>query len=170
MTRRLYTIDNIGNAVLPVSAAQLANVVDPATRIVKSTSTALSITAADHAGRVIIWSPNANSTNTATLPAATGSGNRYEIRNGIAQTQGTIVISAATTADIFKGVARAYDTTAAADAGAFLSTATSSKVSMNKTTTGGLGYDKLVAYDSGLNEWTVEFDFVASGTIATPFA
>ena len=170
MTRRVYTNDTIGNAVLGATAAQMENINNVGARVVTSSSTALSLTATQHSERVVIWSPNAASTNIATLPAATGSGALYEIRNGIAQTQGTINIASASAGDIFMGIAYAFDTTAAADAGAFLSTATSVKVSMNKTTTGGLGYDKLIAIDAALNQWRVEFYFTASGTIATPFS
>lgn len=170
MTRRVYTSGTTGNAVLGATAAQMENINNVSARVVTSSSTALSLTATQHSERVVIWSPNANSTNVATLPAATGSGARYEIRNGIAQTQGTINIQSASAGDIFKGIAYAFDTTAAADAGAFLSTATSVKVTMNKTTTGGLGYDKLIAIDSAVNQWSVEFYYTASGTIATPFS
>ena len=174
MPKALYANDpssttGLGIAFIDATAAEIDRAVDASARVVVTTATTLSLTLTQHAGKVVCVETNSASGFTGTLPAASGSGNTYRIRNNIAQTQGTITFTAAGT-DLFVGKALAFDTTAAADAGAFLSTATSKKVAMNRTTTGGLGYDELVATDKASGVWMVDFTFVGSGTLATPFS
>lgn len=170
MTKRLYSNDDIGNGVIAASYADINAILAVGSRVVTSSSTALSLTATQHGEREVIWSPNSSGTATATLPAATGSGRKFSIRNGIAQTQGTLVITSASAGDVFKGIAKMFDTSAAADAMAFPTTATSVKVSLNRTTQGGLYHDHLIAIDVALNEWRVEFEGYGTGSIATPFS
>ena len=73
------------------------------------------------------------------------------------------------TADVLSGVAFMFGSTEEA-AEAFHTTATSDKVTFNRTTTGGLGGDKVVAIDTAANTWTVEVFGNGSGAIATPFS
>lgn len=137
--------------------------------VVNTTSTALSLTATEHAGRIVTISSNSTVANTFTLPVATGSGEKYTLVNILVQTQGTIVVAANGT-DIIKGKAVALDSTAAADAMVFVTSATSDKITFNLTTTGGLGYDKVEAIDIAANTWLVDVAFNGSGTLATPFS
>lgn len=169
MTKRLYSNDDIGGGVIPATYSQISRILGVTGRVVVSTSTALSLTATQHAERFVSWEPNSSGAATATLPAATGSGDKYEITNGIAQTQGSLVIAALGT-DILKGVAKAFDTTAAADASAFLTTATSDKLTLNRTTQGGLGYDRVVLIDKASGVWAVMAETYGTGSLATPFS
>lgn len=141
---------------------------DASVRVVTTTATALSLTVTQHAERVVLVNTNSTVANTLTLPVATGSGVKFTVVNGIAQTQGTVVVAANGT-DVMKGVAIVAGTTTA-DAEAFVASATSDKVTLNLTTTGGLGGDKIECIDIAANTWQVDVKCIGSGTLATPFS
>lgn len=151
------------------TVAEINRTCDISTRVVTTTATALSLTVTEHADRVVLVNTNSTVANTFTLPVATGSGAKFTIVNNIQQTQGTIVVAANGTLDTLKGVAIIGDTTAET-AGAFLTTATSDKLSMDLTTTGGLGGDTVELLDGAANVWTVRATLTGSGTLATPFS
>lgn len=151
------------------TAAEITRACDISARVVTTTATALSLTVTEHADRVVLVNTNSTVANTFTLPVATGSGAKFTIINNIQQTQGTVVVAASGTLDTLKGVAIIGDTTAET-AGAFLTTATSDKLSMNLTTTGGLGGDTVELLDGAANVWTVRATLTGSGTLATPFS
>lgn len=151
------------------TAAEITRTCDISARVVTTTATALSLTITQHADRVVLVNTNSTVANTITLPVATGSGAKYTIINNIAQTQGTLVVAASGTLDTLTGVALIGDTTAET-AGAFLTSATSDKLSMNLTTTGGLGGDQVELLDGAANVWTVRATLTGSGTLATPFS
>lgn len=154
---------------LTATAAEINRTCDISTRVVTTTATALSLTVTEHADRVVLINTNSTVANTFTLPVATGSGAKFTLINNIAQTQGTVVIAANGTLDTLKGVAIIGDTTAET-AGAFVTTATSDKLSMDLTTTGGLGGDQVELLDGAANVWTVRATLTGSGTLATPFS
>jgi hypothetical protein len=88
----------------------------------------------------------------------------------VVQTQGSIVVTCNTT-DEMVGVCKAFDSTAVTtQAESFVTTATSDKVTLNLTTTGGLGYDNLHIYDVASEIYSVNVEIFASGTVATPFS
>lgn len=175
MPKQLFANDpaegqGLGMGFIGATVDQLNSKLASAGRIVASTSTALSLTAADHAERTVFWEPNSSGAATATLPEATGSGDKYVIVNGLVQTQGTLVVAALTT-DIMRGIARGSHTTAQASGGAaFLTSATSDKITLGLTTTGGLGYDKIVAQDYADGVWLVEVEYTGNGALATVFS
>lgn len=151
------------------TAAEITRACDISARVVTTTATALSLTVTQHAERVVLVNTNSTVANTFTLPVATGSGAKFTIINNIAQTQGTVVIAASGTLDTLKGVAYIGDTTAET-AGAFVTSATSDKLTMDLTTTGGLGGDTVELLDGAANVWTVRATLTGSGTLATPFS
>lgn len=151
------------------TAAEINRATDISARVVTTTATALSLTVTEHAERVLLVNTNSTVANTFTLPVATGSGAKFTVVNNIQQTQGSVVVAASGTLDTLKGVALIGDTTAET-AGAFLTTATSDKLTMNLTTTGGLGGDQVELLDGAANVWTVRATLTGSGTLATPFA
>lgn len=154
---------------LTADAAEINRTSDASARIVTTTATVLALTVTEHAERVVLINTNSTVANTFTLPAATGSGAKFTLINNIAQTQGTVVWAANGT-DVLKGICKAFDSTAAADAMCFITTATSDKVSLNRTTTGGLGYDMIEAWDSSANTWSVRVEINGSGSMGTPFS
>lgn len=151
------------------TAAELNRATDISARVVTTTATALSLTVTEHAERVVLVNTNSTVANTFTLPVATGSGAKFTVVNNIQQTQGSVVVAASGTLDTLKGVALIGDTTAET-AGAFLTTATSDKLTMNLTTTGGLGGDQVELLDGAANVWTVRATLTGSGTLATPWS
>lgn len=159
----------LGVTIINASSAAIKAILERSAQVVNSTSTALTLTATQHASRLLYWKPNSSGAATATLPVASGSGDVYNLVNALAQTQGSLVLTART-GDTIAGKAIALDTTAAADASVFLTTATSIKATLNRTTQGGLGYDKFIVRDVAANVWYVEAETVGSGTLATPFS
>jgi hypothetical protein len=156
--------------VKSVNIDSLDRMTDAATRFVVSTATALSLTVTQHGERIVLVQTNSTVANTFTLPVATGSGTKFTIINNIAQTQGSVVVAANGTTDVLQGIAFAMDSTAAADAMTFLTSASSDKVSMNRTTTGGLGGDIVEAWDKAANAWLVRVVINGSGSLGTPFS
>lgn len=159
----------IGGTALDASAAELNRATDISTRVITTTATALSLTITAHAERVVLVNTNSTVANTFTLPVATGSGARFTVIVNTPQTQGTIVVAASGTLDTLTGVARICDTTAET-AGAFLTSATSDKITLNATTKGGLGGDRIEVLDGKANQWTIRADLSGSGTLETPFS
>lgn len=154
---------------LTATSAELNRSADPTGRIVTTTATVLALTITQHAERVVLVDTNSTVANTVTLPVATGSGAKFTVINNIVQTQGTVVVAANGT-DVMQGVCIAVDSTAGGGGDTFVTTASSDKVSMNLTTTGGLGGDMVEAWDKSANTWYVRVLTCGSGTLATPFS
>ena len=148
---------------------ELNRTADASTRIVTTSATSLSLTVASHGEKVLLVNTNSTVANTFTLPVATGSGVKFTIINNIAQTQGSVVVAANGTTDTLKGLAIVAGSTVA-ETQAFLTSATSDKVTFNRTTTGGLGQDVVECWDTAANVWNVRVLANGSGTLATPFS
>jgi hypothetical protein len=129
------------------------------------TAATLAVTAAAHAGHTVV--SNLAATQTFTLPAATGSGNRYDFYVNTTKT-GDLVIQVTTT-DIMKGYALL-----AADGGdtavMFATGATADTVTLDGTTTGGIAGARVKLVDVASATWAVEVVSDASGSEATPFS
>ncbi len=135
---------------------------------VVTTATSLSLSATAHGNRVLVVNTNSTVANSFTLPAATGTGNVYTILNGIAQTQGSIAIKTAGS-DVMKGGCRSFDSTAVATHANFFVTLTATQCAWSRTTTGGIGHDRFIAYDTASGVWNVVVETNCSGANATPF-
>ena len=108
---------------------------------------------------------NASGGFTITLPEATGSGDVYKF-----YVQTTLTASAtiaALTTDIMQGVAVVSTTNTAGTVG---TSATSDKLVMNGSTTGGLVGSWIELEDVVDGAWKVNAGLVASGSFATPFS
>lgn len=154
------------------SPAGLANEASTvAERIVRKTTTAsveFSFTPEEHAGRTFVLDAVViTDALTITLPKAIGGGDVYTVFNNAVQTQSIIV--AALGADIMSGVAIGFSQTVAEAGDLFLTTATSDKITLNITTTGGLRGDYIQLTDYVPGTWLVRMHFSGSGTLATPF-
>ncbi len=160
--------DTSAEAMKVVSPTNVA-VGAAASRIVTTTATALSLTATQHAERIVVVNTNDGTGPTITLPAATGSGMKYEIVNGIAQTQGSIVVTRSTS-DVMKGYALNFDSTAVATAANIFVTLTATAMTWNRTTTGGKGHDTMELWDEAAAVWRVRVFSQTSGAKATPFS
>ena len=109
---------------------------------------------------------------TVTLPRATGTGNKYTIVNNAVQTLSTIFN--VSSIDVMTGVNFALSTTTT-NTDVCLTASTSDTITMNATTTGGLGGDWAEFVDmrqdaSGTGVWLVRLFTSGSGTMATPFS
>lgn len=153
---------------LTATVPELNRSTDASARIVTTTATSLSLTVTQHAERIVLVNTNSTFANTFSLPAATGSGVKFTVVNNIVQTQGTVVVAANGT-DVLNGVALMAGTTTTA-AEAFFTSASSDKVTLNLTTTGGLGGDEVEVWDVAANTWRVKVLGVGSGSLATPFS
>lgn len=137
---------------------------------VKTITATDSITEAEHAGRVnLLGEVGGDALVTLTLPAATGSGNRYTFIVSVVNTS-NYVIQVDAVAVTMEGIAWV-----AQDGGdsvvAFETAATSDTVTLNGTTTGGAAIgDRIEFIDMGTNQWHVMAWLTASGIEATPFS
>lgn len=147
------------DSIADTSSGQIVNVA--------AASTALALTKAAHANRIVIVPIITGAGLTITLPAATGTGDRYRIINNGVQTVSLTVT--ALTGDIMSGIATGNSLTAGAN-DTFVPTAADIKYTFNVTTTGGDGGDTMELIDIATDSWWVKVDFHGSGTLATGFA
>lgn len=134
--------------------------------VVDVTASTVTITAASHANRIVTL--NRAGGITATLPAATGTGNRYRFIVGTTFT-GSGIIQVANATDVMCGNAHVYqdggDTTVGFEAGS-----TADTITMNGTTTGGLKGADVEVIDIASGLFFVNVRSAATGTEATPFS
>ena len=106
---------------------------------------------------------------TVTLPAATGSGNRYEFLVRTTVTSNSYIIRVANSSDTMVGTAILF-----ADAGdtvvGFAASGTNDTITMDGTTRGGIAGATVIVDDIATNLWNVRVVSDASGTEATPFS
>lgn len=133
---------------------------------VNTTATTLALTQALHANRAVKIS--STSPIAVTLPAATGTGDTYTLYQQVAATATSHTYAALGT-DVIQGVAW-VSTTSTDNAEAFATSATSDKVSVNGTTTGGIVGDKWVFVDVDTGKWNVQGYISQTGNTATPFS
>ena len=126
---------------------------------------ATTLTAGVHAGRLMRFSTAAGVT--ATLPAATGTGNRYRFVVNTTVTSAADIV-AVVGDDAFFGVAHVAqdggDTSIAFEAGS-----DADQISLNGTTTGGIAGDYIEVIDVASDRWMALVFLQATGTEATPF-
>lgn len=131
------------------------------------TDSTLTVTADAYAGQKLILDRAAGIT--ATLPAASGSGNSYEFFVATTVTSNSHIIKVANASDTMVGVG-----TLLADAGdtvvAFAAAGTSDTLTMNGTTQGGIAGAYARLTDIKANLWHVEYYSDASGIEVTPFS
>jgi len=128
------------------------------------TDATATINADAHVGAPIIANRAAGCT--LTLPAATGSGNKYEIIGAVDATGDQIV--QVTGDDTMAGVA--YLGNDSAGVSSFYTAAGSDTITLDGTTTGGKKGWQVVCRDIAADTWFVQVISEASGTEATPFS
>jgi hypothetical protein len=132
--------------------------------IVTVADATVTITDDAHVGQRVVFNRAAGVT--ATLPAATGSGNRYEFIGAIDATGNQII--QVTGDDTMAGVA--YLGNDSAGASCFYTAATSDTITLDGSTTGGLKGWRVICDDIAADTWAVLVMSEASGTEATPFS
>lgn len=142
------------------------------TNLFATTSTALQLTQATHANKIVILNALVTGTCTITLPKATGSGDKYVIWNNVVLTQ-VVEIKGIASSDLMSGFAdMVHSTAVATSAESFLTTATDYICRWRGTdgTTGGKRGDVFEAIDIGPLLWLVKVRCNTTGAVATPFA
>ena len=132
--------------------------------IVTVADATVAITDDAHVGQRVVFNRAAGVT--ATLPAATGSGNRYEFIGAIDATGNQII--QVTGDDTMAGVAYLGNDSAAASC--FYTAATSDTITLDGSTKGGLKGWRVICDDIAADTWAVMVMSEASGTEATPFS
>ena len=159
----------LGGSALTATGDEITRPVDTSGRFVATTSTALSVTAALHAERIILINSNSAGASTMTLPEATGTGNKYTFIQNIDQTQGSIVVAALTTDTMMGQCINVSNTEEATQA--FVTSATSDKITLNGSTSGGSNIgDVIECIDAADTTWSVFVKALGNGTLITPFS
>ncbi len=136
-------------------------------RMVTVTASAIILNARDHSDKPVVLDRAAGIT--ATLPASTGSGARFEIIVGTTVTSNTSVVKVANATDVFAGrVIQSADT--GNTVVVYDTAATDDTITMNGSTTGGLIGDRIVLVDMKPGFWALEMFSSATGTEATPLS
>lgn len=149
------------------SAAALARVIDPATRIVTANVSAV-VTAANQESRINLMS-GAGAARTFTLPFAVGSGNVFRFYVGEVNTSGYFIKSGRG-ADIMRGQILQTNSGSAGATRGWYPGATDDTITLNGTTIGGASVgDWVELIDVAVNTWLVNGLVTATGTVATPF-
>lgn len=128
------------------------------------TASTLAVTKDDHAGKIVPLSRAAGIA--VTLPAATGSGDKYAFLITTAVTSNATTIKVANASDTMVGHISTADATGG---NGFQEAAvgTDDTISMNGTTTGGLIGSYVECVDIASNLWLIAGRLVGSGTLAT---
>ncbi len=134
--------------------------------VVNVTTATLAVTAAAHAGKLVTLNRAAGIT--ATLPAATGTGNPYFFQIGTTVTSNSTIIKVANGTDIIQGSASQTGATGAATR--FVSGASDDTITLNGSTLGGFIGDFVKVTDSAAGVFMVEVSTKITGSAATPFS
>jgi hypothetical protein len=134
--------------------------------VVNVTAATLTVTQAAHAGKLITI--NAAGGCAVALPEPSGSGSSYKFYNMTALSSASHVFTRSVTGDVMVGIATIGEV-ASGLVSMFLTASTSNVITLNGTTTGGLGGDTVELIDMAAGQWFVSIKAFGSGTIATPF-
>jgi hypothetical protein len=138
-------------------------------RIVRVVTEDLTLNQIEHADRVVVLDSVFSTTCTIVLPKAIGSGARFTIFNNAVQTA-SVVVSLAVATDYMSGVAVMLEQAGGTDDQVFYTTATSDKVTLNATTTGGIRGDEMEFVDYRPGYYLVKARLFPSGDVVTPFS
>ena len=132
-----------------------------------SVTASVTLTAASHAGRLMVFSIASGAT--VTLPAAAGRGDMYRFFVNTTVTSNSDIIKVANATDIMAGLAIQSQ-----DGGntvqAWETAADSDTITLNGSTTGGIKGDFVELIDVASGLWFVRIVGSATGTEATPFS
>lgn len=141
-------------------------ITSPLSGLYALTAATLTITSALSGKNIVI---NKADGTTITLPAASGSGNKYKFTLAAAITSNSAIIKVANSSDIITGNAYVISDNSAAVLG-YKTGATDDTITLNGTTTGGLKGDIVEVEDVAANLFSVKVLTAATGTEATPFS
>lgn len=139
----------------------------PEVILIPNGTNSLTLDPAEHAGRVLLVF---DATMAITLPEASGTGDVYEVVQGIAATSSTFV-TADTANSGFYGNILGADTDAAGQYNWGAIAGVSDTITFNGTSTGGKIYDRVKFTDIATDKWLLEGYITQSGgSEATPLS
>lgn len=155
---------------ITATAAEINAVADISGRLIDLDATTLAITAGTHGERIVTLSHTA-ALSTVTLPAASGTGDKYTFIVAAVNTNNH-VIQVASASDIMQGQIITCSTGDTPDlAQPWTTAADSDTITLNGTTTGGQAVgDRIELIDMASGVWHVLGFTRTSGTEATPFS
>lgn len=161
---------NTSTAGLLATTAEINRAADASTRVV-SLAVTTTITELLHDGKLLVMD-GAGAARTFTLPAATGSGGKYQFVVGAVNTSGYLIKSVAGADHMCGTVLSESSTDSATDAvNSWTAGATDDTITLDGTTTGGVSIgDWIEVTDIKLHVWAVRGVLTQSGTEATPFS
>lgn len=122
-----------------------------------------------HAGRTMLFDLATGVT--VTLPAASGSGNRYRFMVKTLATSNSHIVKVANSSDVMAGSILISDTDTAGTVTAFSTAASSDTVTLNRSTTGSVTKGEyIVIEDIAVNVWAVNGVLSNTASGATPFS
>lgn len=129
----------------------------------------LAVTAALHAGRTIALDTAAGSI--CTLPAATGTGNKYRFRVALLATSNSHIIKVANSTDVMRGILCCLDSDlATVNMFGFAAGATADTITLDRTNTGSVTLGEWVeCEDVAAGIWQVS-GVLSGAAPATPFS
>ena len=148
------------------TAAEINRACDVSARVVAVTGD-LTLSAASHDGKVVTLNKAAGIA--VTLPAATGSGVKFDLVVITTITSNATTVKVANASDVMTGAAFICNDSDATVSG-FETASTTDTISLNGSTTGGIKGDRIELIDIAANLWYVRVLGSATGSEATPFS
>lgn len=166
-----YNTLNDGTDDVGATAAELNRAADLSAQAPVVITGTGAITQALHAGKTMTLAEvGGNALVTLTLPAATGTGNKYRFVVDVVNTS-NYVFKAVAGADVFRGHVIGNDGGAATTALIWASGATDDTLTLNGTTQGGSARGDWVEFeDIATDHWAVRGVVTQSGNEVTPFS
>lgn len=129
----------------------------------------LAVSAALHAGRTVLLNTAAGSV--ATLPAATGTGNKYRFVVSVLATTNSHIVKVANATDIMQGIIHCLDSNlAAVNMWGFATGADSDTITLDRTNTGSVTVGEWIeCEDIAAGVWAVR-GVLSGAAPATPFS
>lgn len=156
----------IADTAITATMDEVNRACDVSARVVAVTGD-VTLSAASHDGKVVTLSKAAGIA--VTLPAASGSGVKFDLIVITSVTSNTTTIKVANASDVMTGVAIVAQDSADT-AVMFETAATTDTITFNGSTTGGIKGDRVELIDIAANLWAVRVVGSATGTEATPFS
>lgn len=124
---------------------------------------------AEDSGRTILLDTLAGSV--VTLPAATGSGCKFNFMVSVLATTNSHIVKVANASDTMTGGGYIADTDTAGAAYSFFAAAASDTITLNRSTTGSVTLGEWIEVeDYAVNLWRVRYGLSGTGTPVSPFS
>lgn len=163
----VFTDGSSGSGGVGATQAEIDRVCDVSARLVNCTASTLTLDAATHDGKIVTLNRAAGIA--VTLPAASGSGSRFQLFVGTTVTSNSTTVKVANASDTMVGFVDQF-----ADGGNTANNyeiaGTDDTITMDGSTKGGIKGDFVELIDIATNLWFVRVKQSATGTEASPMS